>query len=608
MPADPPAEAVASLPELKQATVSPDGERVAFYYTGTGRNELHVLDPRTGDVEQWTDGDAPDANVWPVAWSADGDRVYVQRDDGDGDEAYAVYAVGPDGVEEAVADTPGTTKLRDVGADGETLLVASTHDGSMDAYAVDLQEGGLTRVTDVDHAVWTALLAPDGRRVAIPHDGDVRLCPVGDGDPRDLDVGPGDSSTAPVDWGPAGDRLLVSDDADGAGRSGVYDVETGDVRWFGSSDRVEDPQQFLAGGDRFVATRDRDAMRVPVVYDVRSGESRELDVPDGVSRFGLKANRVLDADRLLLTHSTPRRPHELAVYDLATDDYERVFTPDTGPFDPGDFVAPEYERVPSDGVPETPAEAVDHDPCETLDVGTLFYDCGRRPSPLVVFPHGGPNLADRREFDSRVQFLCRRGYSVLRVNYRGSAGRGRAYERALRGDWGGAEQGDVATAVEHVLDAHDWLDDDAVAVYGGSYGGYSACWQLVQYPGLYDAVASVVGMTDLRDAYEGTAPEFQEGFFDVYLGSPDENPGLYEERSPVTHAEHADAPVLLVHGENDPRVPVSQARRFRDALLDAGYEADDLEYHELAESGHWSHGGGVPEPLALVEDFLDRRL
>jgi dipeptidyl aminopeptidase/acylaminoacyl peptidase len=607
----PPAEAVADLPDLQHATVSPDGTRIACYYSGTGSTEIHVLDLGTGDLAQWTDGDAGDTAIWPLAWTADGERVLFHRDDGDGAEQYDVYAVDADGAVERVLETDGSTQLRDVGADGETLLVRSTHGGGMDAYLASLPSGDLTRLTDREGPVYRPVLGPDAERVAYPADGGIAVCDRTGSVQRVLGVGDEGSVPTPVDWGPDGDRLLVSDDATGVDRVGVYDLAGDDVTWLGEAEYVERPTCFLPDGRRVVALRDRDALTVPVVYDAETGDSREFDLPEGVAYLGRNPHRVVSDDRLLVGHATPTRPRRLLEYDLASDEYEVVLEPDTGPFEPGDFVDPAFEYVASDGVPETRQAAVEHDPYETFDVGTLFYDSGERPSSLVVFPHGGPAEADRRTFRSRVQFLCRRGYSVLQVNYRGSTGRGQAFREALYGDWGGAEQGDVATAVEHALDAHDFLDEDRVAVYGGSFGGFSAYWQLVQYPELYTVGAAVVGMTDLRDMYENTVPQFRAGFLETHLGTPEAHPDLYEQRSPVTHVANLNSALLVVHGENDPRVPVSQARRFRDALDAEGYafgEDGQVEYHELSGSGHWSSGSGVPRPLALLDDFLDRRL
>ena len=149
-----------------------------------------------------------------------------------------------------------------------------------------------------------------------------------------------------------------------------------------------------------------------------------------------------------------------------------------------------------------------------------------------------------------------------------------------------------------------------MVVYGGSYGGYSANWQLVQFPDLYAAGVTSVGVSDLRDIYENTMPHFRTELMEKYLGAPEENPELYDQRSPVAHLDAIATPLLIVHGVNDPRVPVSQARILRDRLEAAGYEAGaDFEYEELGEEGHGSTDIDQKiRSLELLDDFLERRI
>jgi len=612
------AERFVTLPELGHPTASIEGDRVAFYANRTGQNEVYVCDLGTGEVSQWSDGGVPNHMQWPLAWAADGEAVYVHVDD-TGDEANDVYALERDGTLRPIVETAGQTNLHDVGADGETLLVSSTHERQMNLYRADPDGGELSRLTDHASAVWEATLSPDGMRVAYAtngtddaHNRAVYVVGIDGSGGRQLDLGVTGSETLPVDWDPAGDRLLVADDTPGTDRPGVYDFRDGTVRWYGDGQFVETPAFFMPDGKRLLAERTRDATVTPVVYESETGESHSLALTDGVADFGWRSNRVVDANRVLVTYTTPTRRPALVVYDLANDTHDAPIERDSGGIDPDEFVDAAYLRVESNGVPDTRQAAVEHEPCETLEIGALLYDPGTRPAPLVVNPHGGPNRMDRRAFDRRAQFLLALGYAVLQVNYRGSAGRGRAFADALVGDWGGAEQGDIATVVEHVVETREWIDPTRVGVYGGSYGGYSAYWQLFQYPDLYAAGVGVVGLTDLLDAYEQAPPNFRTEYFERYLGSPAENGALYRERSPVTHADNLRSPVLVTHGVSDPRVPVSQARRLRDALLAAGKERGedgDFEYHELTERGHGTVD--VDQRLRtarLFADFLERRL
>ncbi|MFC7075520.1 S9 family peptidase [Haloarcula halophila] len=623
-------EELASLPTLAHPTASPDGSEVAFYYDRSGRNELHVLDVETGEHTQWSDGEVPRNARWFVEWDADGDRVFFHLDD-DGNEQNDIYAIDRDGAVEPIVEFDGQTVLADVGENGETLLVGSTRDGQMNLYSHDLASGETTKLTDHDRAARGGLLSPAGDRIAYATNEsddfgnlDVYVANADGSAARTLELGETGSEATPVDWGPDGERLLVSDNSADLTRSGVYDLRTDEVTWFGG-DSEESPALFMPDGRRFLAVRTREAAKMPVVYDVESGESRELDLPEGVAGFGLAGDAVLGEDRVLLTHTTPTRRPDLLAYDLSTDGTETLVAAEYGPFSPEDFADAEYRTFDSDGVPETPQAAVDHDPYDTLEIGALLYDSGQRPSPLVVNPHGGPRGMDHKAFDLYTQFLVQQGYSVLQVNYRGSTGRGRSFVRELYDDWGGAEQGDIATGAESVLAEYDWLDGDRVAVFGGSYGGYSAYWQLVQYPHLYDAGVAWIGLTDLEEMYETTMPHYRTELLEKNIGTPEENGDLYRERSPIRYVENLSAPLFVLHGVNDRRVPVSQARLFRDALDDFGYtegpgsesppgdgeavEAGDYEYTELGKEGHAS--SDIDQKIRLfrlLADFLDRRL
>ena len=608
---------LASLPTIASPRVSPDGETIALYYDVTGRNEIHLLDPEDGSLSQLSDGDVPRSVRAGFEWDPAGDRLFYHRDEA-GDEQHDVWAMSLDGETEPIVEMDGQLRLADVGEGGETLLLASSRDGQMNLYRHDLPSGETTKVTDYERAVAAGKLSPDGDRIAYAtnetdayENMDAYVADADGSNPKNLGIGDVGAEAAPIDWGPGGDRLLVSDNTTDLGRSGIVDLSDGvddaTVTWFGGDEFEESAGHFLEDGDRFVASRTRGAVTVPVVYDVETGEARELDFPAGVA--SVTEGRLAD-DRLLAYQTTSSRRPELVAYDLANDATQTVLDAEYGPFDPDDFVEPETVSFVSDGVPETPARAVDHDPYEEFEIEGLLFDSGRRPSPLIVNPHGGPRHHDSRRFSYRVQYLLSRGFSVLQVNYRGSTGRGREFVEELYDDWGGAEQGDVALGTEHVLEEYDWLDRDRVVVYGGSYGGYSANWQMVQYPDLYAAGITWVGVSDLFDMYENTMPHFRTELMVKNLGEPDENEETYRERSPVTHVGNVGAPLLIVHGVNDPRVPVSQARILRDALDDAGFEeGTDYEYEELGEEGHGS--GDIDQKirsLELLDDFLDRRI
>ncbi len=607
-------EALANLPTMAHPVASPDGDRVALYYDISGRNELHVLDVESGELTQWSDGEVPRNARWFVDWTADGERVLFHLDD-DGNEQNDIHVIDETGTTEQVVEIDGQAVLSD--ATEEYVYFASSRDGQMNLYRQAFDADKPEKLTEYDRAVWGAELAPTEDRIAYStnetddfDNKDVYVADADGSNPRNLEIGEVGAEAAPNDWGPDGERLLVTDNTEDLGRLGVYDLASDTIEWLGDGTYEESGEAFLPDGNRVIGTRSRDAETIPVIYDLETGEGRELDLPAGVASFGMWGNPVLDEDRVLVVHTTPTTRPELLEYDLTTDEYEVLIEAEYGPFEPDDFADLEYFTVDSDGVPETRQAAVEHEPYEELEIEAMLYDSGQRPSPLIVNPHGGPRARDTKSFDLYSQVLAARGYSVLQVNYRGSTGKGREFVETLIDDWGGAEQGDVVVAAEHALETYDWLDEDRVIVFGGSYGGYSAYWQLVQYPDFYDAGIAWIGLTDLEDQYENTMPHFRTELMEKYLGTPEENPDLYEERSPITYMENLDAPVLVVHGVNDRRVPVSQARLFREALEETGYEAgSNYEYEELGEEGHASTDQDQKlRMFRLLDDFLARRI
>jgi dipeptidyl aminopeptidase/acylaminoacyl peptidase len=386
----------------------------------------------------------------------------------------------------------------------------------------------------------------------------------------------------------------VSDNTPDLTRTGIYDVEHGDVDWYGPGEYEESPVAVLPDGSGYVALRTREAATMPVIYD-REGNERRLDLPEGVASPPGYDEPFLDDSTMLLSHATSNERSELLAYDLEVDEYEVLKAAEYGDIDPAAFVSAEYVTY----------ESHDH-----TEIGALLYDSGERPSPAVVMVHGGPHGQAKKSFSPYVQFFLSRGYSVLQPNYRGSTGRGREFKNAVHGDWGGAEQGDIAEGGRW-LKSKEWIDEDRIAVFGGSYGGYSVYMQLVTSPTLWTTGISWVGMTDLHALFTESMAHFKTTLREQ-MGDPEQAHDLWRERSPIEHVEELKRPILIVHGVNDPRCPISQARLFRDALEERGWEVGedgDFEYEELGEEGHGSTDQDQKvRAFQIVGDYLDRRL
>lgn len=314
-----------------------------------------------------------------------------------------------------------------------------------------------------------------------------------------------------------------------------------------------------------------------------------MPVGTGTSRV------VINDGRVVISFGTAASRRQLVAYDLASGDYEPIIKPEYGEFTPGDF---------------TDAEYITYESHDGVEVDGLLYNSGEDPSPALVMVHGGPHGQTLRQFNPSVQYLLSQGYSVIAPNYRGSMGKGRKFKNKIHGDWGGDEQDDIAEAGRW-LKRQNWVDEDRIAVFGHSYGGYTTYCQLTMYPDLWTTGVAIAGITDLQRLYKESMPHFKT-MLEQQLGDPEANTDFYRERSPITHIREMEHPICIVHGVNDPRCPISQARLFREALNDREWtEGKDgnYEYYELGEEGHGSTDTEQRiRQYRILVDYINRRL
>ncbi len=595
-----PLEELASLPEFYHPVASPDGEKVALYYDKSGRNELYIMDLESGKIEQVSDGEVPKNARWFIMWGSDGEKVYFHKDEA-GNEQNDIYSINLDGNVESVVKADGQCIVQDISDDGRYILFTSDMEKQMNLYRYDLEEKTTEKLTEYKQPVLSALFSPDGERIAYVanesddlENQDVYICRADGSEKKKLDISDDGYETAVSDWSSDGTTLLISDNTTDMVRCGIYDIEDESIEWFGDSKYEERPVTFLPEGDGFLGFRIKEAGWIPIRYGF-DGSAIELELDEGVCSFpqGGSGNVFISDKEIIVPYTRPEERKELYRYDVEEDDYEVILEAEYGDIDPDSFVDAEY---------------VTYESVDGLEIGALLYDSGERPSPAVVMVHGGPHFQSTRAFNIYAQFLASRGYTVFQPNYRGSIGRGREFKRKIHMDWGGKEQDDVAEGAKWLKDK-DWIDEDRIAVFGGSYGGYSAYMQMVKYPELWTTGVAWIGITDLHKLYEEDMPHFQ-AMLEKQLGDPEENHDLWRDRSPIEHVENMERPILMIHGVNDPRCPVEQARIFADALEDMGWEeGEDFELEELGEEGHGSTDISQKiRAFKILEDYLERRL
>ncbi len=194
--------------------------------------------------------------------------------------------------------------------------------------------------------------------------------------------------------------------------------------------------------------------------------------------------------------------------------------------------------------------------------------------PMVVFPHGGPYGArDRWRWDNRAQMLAHHGYLVLQLDFRGSGGYGKAFEKAGHTFWGTKMQDDITDATLWAI-KQGYADKDRVCIHGVSYGGYAAMQAVVREPDLYKCTIPDAGIYEVElqwkkaDSFK-TNPKARKSYFKIMFGTY-EDQALLDSRSPALNLDKVKTPIFLVHGTKDVRVPIDNAYFLEEKLKEKG--------------------------------------
>ncbi|WP_216825018.1 alpha/beta hydrolase family protein [Agarilytica rhodophyticola] len=222
--------------------------------------------------------------------------------------------------------------------------------------------------------------------------------------------------------------------------------------------------------------------------------------------------------------------------------------------------------------------------------------------PTVIFPHGGPISYDGIGFDYWVQFFANRGYAVLQMNFRGSSGYGHNFMKAGLQNWGLAMQDDVEDGARWMI-KQGYSDPKKICIVGASYGGYAALMGSVKTPDLYQCAVSFAGVSDVAYLVKSSRRYDNYEIVKEQIGS---NMSDLKKRSPVRYADKISIPTLLIHGNKDRRVRVEHSRRMHRALKKAN---KDVQYLELEEGNHYlSNNDHRIATFKAMDEFLAKYL
>jgi dipeptidyl aminopeptidase/acylaminoacyl peptidase len=222
--------------------------------------------------------------------------------------------------------------------------------------------------------------------------------------------------------------------------------------------------------------------------------------------------------------------------------------------------------------------------------------------PAIVYVHGGPESQERASFSAVFQYFLNRGYAILAPNIRGSDGFGKAYLAADNYKKRPDAIRDVALAVDY-LKSSGYVDGKKIVIMGGSYGGFMALAQATMNPDLWAAVVDIVGVANWNTFFKTTGA-WRRSHRAAEYGDPEKDPEFMNSISPINFVERIKAPLIVVQGANDPRVPKGESDQMVEKVRAKG---TPVEYLVFADEGH----GLVKRPNRIkgytaIADFLDK--
>ena len=215
---------------------------------------------------------------------------------------------------------------------------------------------------------------------------------------------------------------------------------------------------------------------------------------------------------------------------------------------------------------------------------TIPKDSNGKNLPVVVHPHGGPWARDNWGYNSQIQFLANRGFAVFQMNFRGSTGYGREFWEISFKEWGKSMQDDITDGVKWLINK-GIADEDRIAIYGASYGGYATLAGLTFTPELYACGVDYVGVSNIFTLLETLPPYWELGRQMMYemIGNPETEKDLLEAASPIFHVENIKVPLFVAQGANDPRVKQAESDQIVEAIKSRGVE---VPYMLKEDEGH----------------------
>lgn len=590
-------------PEKSGYSISPDGKHYAYMAPVNQRMNVFVQEIGSDDAKQLTS--ETDRDIAGFFWKGS-DRILYMKDSG-GDENFALYGSRIDsGSVKAYTNMPGVkTQVIDQLRDDKDHMIVGLNKRNaqiFDAYRLNLVTGELQMIAENPGNISSWMT---------DHDGRLRIASVTDGVNTSLLY----RENEEAEW-----RTILTTNFKESFSPQFFDFNDSSVVYGVSNigrDKTALVRFNLEEGKEIEELYKNDD------YDISGAAfSRKRKVLTSVFWTGEKVERsgfdpVVDKIYKNVQEQLPG----VEVYLSSRDDDEKFYLVRTmsdktrGSYHLYDVDANSLTLI-SEISPWLKAEnmatmkPITYKSRDGLTIhGYLTLPVGveAKNLPVVVNPHGGPWARDVWGFNPEVQFLANRGYAVLQMNFRGSTSYGREFWEASFKQWGQAMQNDISDGVRYLVE-EGIADQNRIAIYGGSYGGYATLAGVTYTPDLYACAIDYVGVSNLFTFMETIPPywvQYREMLYEM-VGHPEDDKEMLAKYSPSLHADQIKTPLLIAQGAQDPRVKQAESDQMVKALSDKGVE---VEYLLKTNEGHgFRNEENRFEFYGAMEEFLGKHM
>jgi dipeptidyl aminopeptidase/acylaminoacyl peptidase len=583
---------------------APDGKQIVFTTNLTGRYNLWKVSSDGGWPIQLSQSDERQSGA---AWSPDGKWITFEADRG-GDEMYDVYAIPSDGG--AVVNLTNTPDISETSAtwspDGKSLGIRYKPKASpsTDIAVLDWSTHAvrnLTQEKSADHFWSDMVWSPDGKFIystrlnAGFNDSDIYQIEVATGKLENLTPHQGEVRTILSAISPDGSTLLVTSD-----RTGGYpnvakiDIATKKLTWITVLKWEVTAGNFSPDGKQFTYYVNEDGRLDAYLADSATGLANKISFPDGLNAAPDAPTPFSPQGGLLLVeHESSTQPSDLWVYDIGRRTPRQLT----------------FSAIASLTAAKIPASQLVHYKSFDGKVISAFvwvpFNLKRDGSnPAIVLPHGGPTGQTRDTFTRGIITLVTHGYVCIAPNVRGSTGYGMEFQKANVRDLGGGDLQDEVYATKF-LEGTGYVDPKKIGITGGSYGGFMTLMAIGKTPEVWAAGVEMFGIINWLTMVQHEDPFLQQ-YEKSLLGDPDKDRAIYEADSPLAYIKNTRAPLLVLQGDNDIRVPKEEAEQVVKMLKDSG---KPVEAHYYPSEGHgFSKRENQIDAMQRQLDFFDRYL